>query len=1026
MAGKPAYNCLENELCMSAEMFTQLLELVPFSVALSRMDDGRYLLVNEGFCRNTGFSKQEIIGRTPADLDLYCNPEDRALLVQELKLHHKVEKFQIAFKVKDGTVYINSVTAKAIRHKGEDCILSVSTFQLPPPRFQKDMHQSRDKFRAIAESLAEGYYETDLAGNMTFFNEAVAKGLGYSRQELTGMNYRSYTAPESVDEILQFFSETYERGASCKIIDYTFVRKDGTRVIAETSANLLRKATGEPEGFYGIIRDRTQQKRSERALQESEQKYRSILEEMEEGYYETDLEGNFTYFNNATCKIHGYSEAELTGMNYRQYVSPETARQINRLFRQIYRTGQSARLLDYEIIRKDASICILEMSAYPSRDPEGRITGFWGISRDRTERRRAELALQDSESRLRSIFENAAVGIAYFHIAGEFIRVNKGFCDLLGCSSAELAGMKAFDFTHPDDQLRENEEIERLLNGKKKYYTLEKRLIAKDGTLLWVRTTVSPALGDQGKPMFFIAVLENITERKRAAEALQHSEERYRLLVENASEGIYITQDGLIKFLNPKMEEICGCTDQDLINQPISDLLHPEDKALIYDRQQIRLKHLPDLFSFRILNKDKEVLWVELSTVGITWEGKPASLNFLRDITPQKKIEAQLLQAKKMEAIGTLAGGIAHDFNNILMGIEGNATLILVDMPPEHPHCQKLRNIERYIKAGANLTKQLLGTARGGKYEVRSTDLNKVIDISSELFGRTKKEIVIHKKLFDGLWPVEVDRGQIEQVLLNCYVNAWHAMPDGGDLFLETANVELDDYYVRPYGVPSGKYCKISLTDTGVGIAPQDQKRIFDPFFTTKPTGMGTGLGLSSAYGIIANHGGIINVYSEKGAGTTFNIYLPATGKEVIEYVRPQDQILTGTETILFVDDEEGIVDVSRLILKRLGYRVITALGGREALEIYKARKDEIDLVILDMIMPGMSGGDTFNELKEIRPDVIVVLSSGYSLNGQAKHILDRGCSGFIQKPFSLRDLSIKLRQILDPRTLQKRKSFSV
>jgi two-component system, cell cycle sensor histidine kinase and response regulator CckA len=1141
MTGDPTVKCLENALRGSDEMFTRLFEMAPYSISISRIQDGCYLLVNEGFCKNTGYSKQEILGRSAADLDLYFDPADRDRLVQEIQRQGKVSDFEIRFKGKDGTLYYNKVTAQAIRHKGEDCILSVSTFLLPPHKVQKALHQSRERFRNIVENLAEGYYETDLQGNLTFFNEAVINALGYSREQLLGVNYRSYTSPESAEKVLNFFSETFETGGTGSILDYVIVKKDGTHVALETSANILRNAAGEPIGFYGIMRDRTEQKRAEEALrrseenyrniletmqegyyevdltgrltffnsalcrlhgrspeemmglenrsymteetaqrvyaafnhvyrtgmatriidyeifrkdgtvsvqeasvvlhkdnagkpigfrgvtrdrtqqrkaelalQESEQKYRSILEEMEEGYYETDLNGSFTYFNESTRRIYGHSDAELMGMNYRQYVSPETGKQINRLFRKIYQTGISARILDYEIFRKDGSICILEMSAYPSRDAAGRVVGFWGISRDRTERKQAEMALQESESRLRSIFENAAVGIAYYRIQGEFIRVNKGFCDLVGYSAEELAGMKAVVLTHPEDRRCEAEETAKLLSGKKKSYTLEKRLRCKDGATLWCRTTVSLALADQDQPMYFVAVLENITERKQATEALRHSEERYRLLVENANEGIYITQDGLIKFLNPKMEEVCGYTDQELINMPFVNLVHSEDRVAIYEMQQSRLEQRPGVFSFRIFNKNRETLWVELSTVGITWEGNPASLNFLRDITPQKKIEAQLLQAKKMEAIGTLAGGIAHDFNNLLMGIEGNASLMLLDMPPDHPHYKKLANIKKYIKAGADLTKQLLGSARGGKYEVRSTDLNKVIDISADLFGRTKKEITIHKKLSDGLWPVEVDRGQIEQVLLNLFVNAWHAMPSGGDLFLETSNAELDEYYVQPYGVAPGKFCKISVTDTGVGIDAQDQRRIFDPFFTTRAMGMGTGLGLSSAYGIIANHGGIINVYSEKGAGATFNIYLPATGKEVIEYEEPESRIQSGTETVLFVDDEAGIVDVSRLILQRLGYRVLTAQSGREAVEIYHERHAAIDLVILDMIMPGMSGSDTYNELKKIRPDVKVVLSSGYSINGQAKKILDRGCMGFIQKPFSMRDLSVKLRQILD------------
>ncbi|MBI5062609.1 MAG: response regulator [Desulfatitalea sp.] len=391
-------------------------------------------------------------------------------------------------------------------------------------------------------------------------------------------------------------------------------------------------------------------------------------------------------------------------------------------------------------------------------------------------------------------------------------------------------------------------------------------------------------------------------------------------------------------------------------------------------------------------------------------------MNFLRDITPQRKMEAQLLQAKKLEAMGTLAGGIAHDFNNLLMGIQGNTSLVMVELEENDPLHERIESIEAYVKDGISLTRQLLGAAKGGKYEVRPTDLNQLVSNSADLFGRTKKEITIHKMFQEQLYAVEVDQGQIAQVLLNLFVNAWQAMPDGGELYLETHNVQLDQFYTQPYGVAAGRYVKLSVTDTGHGIDPQDQKRIFDPFFTTKGLGGGSGLGLASAYGIIANHGGIIHVYSEKGAGATFNIYLPASEKTVIESNEPKVTLRTGDETVLFVDDEEGIVEIARLILEKLGYTVVEAHGGRQAVEIYRRQQEKIDIVILDMIMPGMSGSETFAELKAIDPQVKILLSSGYSITGQAQSIMEQGCNGFIQKPFNMQDLSIKVRQVLEGR----------
>jgi len=423
-------------------------------------------------------------------------------------------------------------------------------------------------------------------------------------------------------------------------------------------------------------------------------------------------------------------------------------------------------------------------------------------------------------------------------------------------------------------------------------------------------------------------------------------------------------------------------------------------------------------YSFRITNKQGITLWVEINSVGINWDNEPAILNSMRNITKQKRTEARLFQAQKMESIGTLAGGIAHAFNNLLMGIQGHASLALLHMDPQNANFEHLKTIETLVMSGADLTKQLLGFARGGKYEVKTVDLNLLIQKTSETIGRTKKEIKIHRNFQNDLWPVDVDHGQIEQVLLNLYVNAWQAMPGGGNLYLETKNVFVEESRFKPYVTMNGHYVKISVTDTGVGMDEKTKERIFEPFFTTKEMGRGTGLGLASVYGIIKNHNGFINVYSEKGQGTTFNIYLPASPKKDThdkdKDVDGDNVISKGAETILLVDDESMILTVGSELLKTLGYTILTAQDGSSAIDLYKNSKENIDLVILDMVMPDMGGGKVFDELKKINPQVKVLLSSGYSLNGQASRIVKRGCVGFIQKPFTIRDIASQLRKIID------------
>jgi len=427
-------------------------------------------------------------------------------------------------------------------------------------------------------------------------------------------------------------------------------------------------------------------------------------------------------------------------------------------------------------------------------------------------------------------------------------------------------------------------------------------------------------------------------------------------------------------------------------------------------------KSVPSTYSFRIIKKSGETVWIEACVVLVTWEGNPAALTFLRDITVQKKLEEQLFHAQKMEAIGTLAGGVAHDFNNLLLGILGYTSLMLMNTDKNHPFYENLKTIERQVESGADLTKRLLGFARGGKYNAKPVTVNDLIIKTSEIFGRTKKEITIHMKLQEDLHTIEADAGQIEQVLLNLYVNAWQAMPSGGELYLESGNAIFYEQAIRPFNSKPGQYVKISVTDTGVGMDSETQKRIFEPFFSTKGLGKGTGLGLASAYGIIRNHGGIINVYSEKGHGTTFTLYLPASVKKAAETKLADETLLTGDETILVVDDEQVNVELMKKLLEKLGYKALTAQSGKKAIELYREHCKDIKLVILDMIMPKMNGRETLGKLMEIDNKVRVLLSSGYSINGEAARLLSIGCKGFIQKPFRIEELSQKIRNVMDCR----------
>lgn len=633
------------------------------------------------------------------------------------------------------------------------------------------------------------------------------------------------------------------------------------------------------------------------------------------------------------------------------------------------------------------------------------------------DRKQAELKLKESEEKYSKLFHSNP---QWLHIStledGRYVEVNEATKEITGYERDELIGRTSKELGLWADY----EERSRLVKVAKEqggFRDQEVTFIKKNGepvSLLWSAATIE-IMGTA----YFINSVADITERKQAEEALRESEEKFRtVLGSNPDPVVVYDMAGRVTYLNHAFTRVFGWSLEEQIGKKIDNFVPeenwPETRMMIN-----KVTELGESFSgleTRRYTKEGNVLDISISgSCYRDQEGKiSASVINLRDITAQKRLEVQLHRAQKMEAMGTLAGGIAHDFNNLLMAIQGRTSIMLNKKDSSHPDIRHLRGIEDNIESAADLTRQLLGFARGGKYEVRPTDLNELIKKQNRMFGRTKKEITIRGKYEKDLWSVEVDRGQIEQVLLNLYVNAWQAMPAGGDLNLETENVTLDENYEKPFSIEPGRYVKISVTDTGVGMDKATREKIFEPFFTTKEMGRGTGLGLASVYGIIKNHGGFINVYSEKGHGTIFNIYLPASEKGVIEEKKPAGDTLRGSETVLFVDDEDMIIEIAEELFEQLGYKVLIARSGREAIETYEKNKDHIDIVLLDMIMPDMSGSDTYDRMKKIDPDIKVLLFSGYSINGRATEILDRGCNGFIQKPFKMKELSQKLREILD------------
>ena len=753
------------------------------------------------------------------------------------------------------------------------------------------------------------------------------------------------------------------------------LKPDGSFRYVEISSSLITYM-GQPASL-GYVRDISDRKQAEDKISKAQREWENIFEAI----------GQPTVIINPRYVILAANKAllEASGMALKDILG----KQCHEIFHgQESKNHPDGCPLAKMLLTGKMEIAEMEVSAFggtslisciPVFDNQNRLEQVIHIATDITGKKQMEEALRKSESRLKSIFLAAPIGIGL--VSDRIIKqANDRLCEMVGYSREELLENSA-RILYPTD-----EDYEYV--GKEKYAqiakrgtgTVETRWMRKDGGIIKVlmsSTPLNPANLSDG--VTFTAL--DITERGRAEKALRESEMKYRFMADNSSDVIWtMSMDGRFTYVSPSVRELTGFTPEEVMGIPLEKYLFEEDvkwvmEALYQELEKPRQERSERrIVETRQYKKDGSVIDIEVST---SWlynsQGEVVGLQgSTRDISERKKmeearskLEAQLFQAQKMEAIGTLAGGIAHDFNNILMGLQGYISLTILDLNPDHPHYERLHKMEEQIISGANLTRQLLGFARGGKYEVKPTNLNKLLKNSAEIFGRTKKEISISHKFQKDLWAVEADQGQLDQVLLNIFINAWQAMPQGGDIYLESRNITLNDADVHAHDVRPGKYVKVSITDTGTGMDEITQKRIFEPFFTTKRPGKGTGLGLASAYGIIRNHGGFISVFSEPGKGSTFSIYLPVSDqKTAVEENSSKQEILSkGNENILLIDDEISNIGPTKELLENLGYRVTVAGSGQEAITIYTGRWRNIDLVILDMIMPGINGGRTFDAL---------------------------------------------------------------
>ncbi len=657
--------------------------------------------------------------------------------------------------------------------------------------------------------------------------------------------------------------------------------------------------------------------------------------------------------------------------------------------------------------------------------------------------------LAESEARFRTIFEQAAIGVALIETkTGRFLRINQCYCNLVGVSIEDMSNGKTWkDITHPDDFKQNQEYMEKLTAGKIKQYSMEKRYYHKNGQIIWVNLTVGPNWKKDEQPECHIAVVEDITERRRAEDALKESEAKYRTFFENSGDAMLIIRDYVFVDCNDAAVAMIGYANKEEILETHPSKLSPElqpdgknsyDKAM--EMMEIALTGRTHRFEWNHQRKNGEVFPVEVSLTAIPQDEHTELHTVWRDITERKRseeenlnLERQVQHAQKLESLGVLAGGIAHDFNNILMAILGNADIALQDMSAHSPIRDNIREIEKAATRAAGLSKQMLAYSGKGRFVIEPIHINEFVEEMGHLLEVTISKKAVLKYNFAHDLPIfDGDATQIRQVIMNLITNASEAIGDkSGVVAISTGAMDCDRQYldtcemathhsILDKALPEGLYVYIEVADTGCGMDKETQQKIFDPFFTTKFTGRG--LGMAALLGIVRGHKGTVKIYSEPGKGTTFKVLFPISENTDEKRARPQanqvaraDQPAGGfSGTVLIADDEESICAIGKLMLSRMGFDVLIAIDGRQAVEIFRQNADDIVCVLLDLTMPHLDGEQVFTEIRRMKPDIKVILSSGYNKQDATQRFAGKGLAGFIQKPYPSAKLTEIIRKIMN------------
>ena len=758
--------------------------------------------------------------------------------------------------------------------------------------------------------------------------------------------------------------------------------------------------------------------------------FRVVFERAGIGMAIVDLEGRLLDSNAALREMVGYSEEELADMKFADFTHPEDVQADWQLAQELFAGGRDFYQMEKRYVRKDGRVVWGRLTSSLVRAPGGEPHFAVGMLEDITKYKKTEEAL-----RLEKGFTDTALDAqldTFFLFepeTGKVLRWNKAFRDITGYTDEEIARMPApVSYYGPEDLKRAEAFTRKVLEEGSG--TIELELICKDGRKVLTEYSVSTLSHDEEMSRYVISIGRDITERKRVEEALRLSLEKFEKTFQAAPVWVVLTalEDGryievnetFLRALGYKREEVVGKTSLEL-----ETWVDPGDRERI--AAQVREKGGVRNFGVQRKTRSGEIIHTLLSAEALELAYEQVMVSITEDITEQRRaeeekarLEAQVRQAQRLESIGRLAGGVAHDLNNLLSPILGYGEMLLWEGGENDSRKAPLEAIVKAANRAKDMVRQLLAFSRKQALEIMTIDLNALLrNFEKFLRSTIREDIEIHMVLAEPLPLVKGDLGQLEQVIMNLAVNAQDAMHDSGTMTIETARVELDEKYAANHkGVTPGLYVMMAVSDTGAGMDKNTLDQIFEPFFTTKTKDKGTGLGLATVYGTVKQHNGNIWAYSEPGVGSTFKVYLPVSRESAPGDAREpgaQEQSdLKGSEIVLLVEDEEQVRDLALAILEKQGYRVLAAAGGPEALDILHSQKGAVDLLLTDVVMPRMNGRQLFEKVSGLCPDVKVLYMSGYTDEMIADQgILEDGVN-FLQKPFTVRGLSSKVREVLD------------